>query len=70
MLVLSRRSGQIIQITPRPTLDPATPIIELFRHGPIEVVAVRIDNGQVRLGFNAHPELLVLRQELVVEINS
>ena len=68
MLVLTRRLGQIVQITPHPTLDLSTPIGELFRNRPIEVVVTRVGGGQVKLGFSAHPGLLVLRQELVVGI--
>ncbi len=64
MLILTRRPGQIIKITPHETLNPATPIGELFESGDIEIKIVKTDGYQVRLGINAHPDLLVLRKEL------
>ena len=64
MLILTRRTGQILAIEPRANLDPATPVGELFRDGPIEIIVCRIDCQQVRLGITAHSGLLVMRQEL------
>ena len=63
MLILTRRSGQMLTIHPHATLDPATTIGELFRAGPIEVLVSRIDGDKVRIGINAHPELLITRCE-------
>ena len=64
MLVLTRRSGQIIEIKPDPSLDLATPIGELFARGPIEVVALRTKNTEVKIGIRADLGFLVLRSEL------
>ena len=63
MLILTRRSGQMLTIHPQETLDLATPIGDLFRAGPIEVIVSRIDGDKVRIGINAHPDLLIARSE-------
>ena len=63
MLVLTRKPGQIIDITPAPSLDLTTTIGELFSHGPIEVIALAINGSQVRLGIRADLGFLVLRRE-------
>jgi sRNA-binding carbon storage regulator CsrA len=64
MLILTRLPGQRLRIEPRPDLDPATPVAELFRGGPIEILVARVEGGRVQLGVEAHPGLLVLRDEL------
>ena len=61
MLVLTRKSGQRLTINLQGSLDPATPIGELFRAGPIEVIVGRIDGDKVRIGINAHQDLLITR---------
>lgn len=63
MLILTRKPGQMLTIHPQGTLDPATPIGELFRAGPIEVIVSRIYGDKVRIGINAHPGLLITRSE-------
>ena len=67
MLILTRRSGQMLTIHPQETLDLATPIGDLFRAGPIEVIVSRIDGDKVRIGINAHPDLLIARSERETE---
>ena len=67
MLILTRKSGQMLTIHLQGTLDPATPIGELFRAGPIEVIVGRIDGDKVRIGINAHPDLLIARSERETE---
>ena len=64
MLVLTRKPGQIVEIRLAPSLDPATPIGELFARGPIEVVALRTKNTEVKLGIRADLGFLILRSEL------
>lgn len=66
MLILARKPGQVINITCAESLDPGMPIGELFINGPIEIIINRIVGKQVRVGINAHPGLLILRQELEV----
>ena len=63
MLVLTRKPGQIVEIKPAPSLDLATPIGELFTHGPIEVIALTINGSQVKLGIRADLGFLILRRE-------
>jgi len=65
MLVLTRKPGQIVEIKPNPDLDLTTPIGELFARGPIEVVALRTKNTEVKLGIRADLGFLILRSELV-----
>ena len=64
MLILTRRIGQRLLIEPLHGLDPATPVGELFREGPIVITVCRVDCQQVRLGIDADANLLVVRQEL------
>lgn len=64
MLVLTRRSGQSIRLAPDPALDPATPIGELFRDGPIRIYIVGIAENRLRVGIEAHPRIEVVRDEL------
>ena len=64
MLILTRKPGQLLIITPHASLDLSTPVGELFRNGPIEITVVRLEGSQVRLGINAPSSLLVLRDEL------
>ncbi len=65
MLILSRRPGQVLRILPGPEVDPSTPVATLFDHGPIEIIVARVLGVHVRLGISAHPQLIVLRRELV-----
>ena len=67
MLTLTRKLGQVLRIAPLPSLDPATPVGELFRMGPIEVMVMRIEGNHVRLGIKAPASLLIVRNELVGE---
>ena len=64
MLILTRKPGQLLIITPHASLDRSTPVGELFRNGPIEIAVVRLEGSQVRLGISAPSSLLVLRDEL------
>ena len=63
-LALTRKPGQVLKIAPHESVNPTTPICELFRDGPIEIVVTKIQGTQVRLGINAHASFLVLRDEL------
>lgn len=64
MLILTRYPGQAIRLAPHPELDPATPIGELFRDGPIRIYIVGIAENRVRVGIEAHPRIEVVRDEL------
>jgi sRNA-binding carbon storage regulator CsrA len=65
MLVLTRRSGQSVRLAPDPALDPATPISELFRDGPIHIHVYHMEGGRIRLGIEADPGIVILRDELL-----
>ena len=64
MLVLTRKVGERLFIELAPGVDPATPVGEFFRRGPVEIVVTRITSANVRLGIQAHSGLLILRGEL------
>ena len=64
MLILTRKPGQLIKIEPDESLDPSTPVSELFVNGPIEVWVTQVIGPQVKLGIHAHPRLVILRNEL------
>jgi sRNA-binding carbon storage regulator CsrA len=64
MLVLTRKTGQSIKIDLTDELSWKTPVGALFVDGPIEVVVNKIGDGQVSLGIVAHPDFLILRDEL------
>ena len=66
MLVLTRKSGQIITIQPHASLCPATPIAQLFANGPIEIVVTQVWGNAVRLGIQAHSEFFTYRRELEI----
>jgi sRNA-binding carbon storage regulator CsrA len=62
MLILSRKSGQIITIGP--VADSAQPLPSpYFADGPIEILVTRVLGGEVRLGISAHPSLMIQRGE-------
>lgn len=67
VLILNRQPGQSLIIRPQPTLDPATPVGELFRAEPIEVRVTGVRGSHVRLGVTAHGGLCILRDELKPE---
>lgn len=64
MLMLTRRSGQSIRLAPDPALDPATPVSEFFRDGPIHIYVGHVESNRVQIGIEAHPTIVILRDEL------
>ena len=68
MLVLTRRPGESIKIKPDAALDPNTPVGSLFADGPIEIIVTQVNGQQVKLGIIAHPDLVILRDELWEEV--
>ena len=64
MLMLTRRSGQSIRLAPDPALDPATPVGEFFRDGPIHIHVGHVEGNRVQIGIEAHPDIVILRDEL------
>ena len=64
MLILTRHPGQSLSLHPHPTLDPGTPVEQLFAEGSIRVQVLRVEGLQVRLGVAAPAGLCILREEL------
>jgi len=64
MLILTRNPGQSLFIHPHPTLDPGTPVEQLFADGPIRLQVLRVQGPQVRLGVAAPAGFCILREEL------
>lgn len=64
MLVLTRRTGEGIEIYPSGDIRPDMTVAELFRDGPLEIHINRINPGQVRISIKAPRELAILRAEL------
>lgn len=64
MLILTRRSRQSIRLVPDPDIDPATPIGEIFRDGPIQIYVWHMDEDRIRVGIEAPARIIVLRDEL------
>jgi sRNA-binding carbon storage regulator CsrA len=65
MLVLTRRIGETLLIDLSESVDPATPVGDLFADGPMEVAVLEVNGNQVRVGFEAPAELDIVRDELV-----
>ena len=63
MLILTRKPSQSLSIHPHPTLDPGTPVEQLFVSGPIQVQVVGVQGAQVRLGVAAPAGFCILRDE-------
>ena len=64
MLILTRHPGQSLSLHPHPTLDPGTPVEQLFAEGSIRVQVLRVQGPQVHLGVAAPAGLCILREEL------
>ena len=67
MLILSRKTGQSVIIQPDESLDPETPIKELFRDGPIEVVVRKAGQNQISMYIQADLGFSILRRELLID---
>ena len=63
MLILTRKPSQSLSIHPHPTLDPGTPVEQLFAGGPIQVQVIGVQGAQVRLGVAAPAGFCILRDE-------
>ena len=63
MLVLTRRAGEAITLSPSKDIDPNMTVGEFFASGTITIEVLEI-GGQVKLGIEAPRALKVLRDEL------
>lgn len=68
MLILTRKPSQSLSIHPHPTLDPGTPVEQLFVGGPIQVQVVGVQGTQVRLGVAAPAGFCILRDECLPRV--
>lgn len=66
MLVLARKSGEMIRIDLMEGVDPRTPLGDLFAAGSIEITIASIKGTQVKIGIQAEQRFRVLRGELCV----
>jgi len=64
MLILTRKPGQSFKIQIQATPNLGTDVGELLGESPIQVVVTQVRGKQVKLGIQAHPNLLILREEL------
>ena len=64
MLVLARKAGESIIVTLKEGIDPETPAHVLFDAGPIEILVAHLGRAEVKLAIQAHPDLVILRNEL------
>ncbi len=65
MLVLSRKLGEAIVISPGIEVDNSMTVAELFSEGPIKIEIRQTKGRQVKLGFDAPRSLSIKRYELV-----
>jgi len=65
MLILTRKPGQAIEIRPDSCVNPQAPLSTLFESGPIHISVTAVSGRTVRLGIQAHPQLCIVREELV-----
>jgi len=63
MLFLTRSPSQSIFLALASDADPATPIGELFKDGPIRLRVMAVRGSQVRVGVQVPPLLEVHREE-------
>jgi len=65
MLVLTRRSGQSVLLSPKSDLDPKMQVADLFAGGPVTVTVLAVRGDQIKLGIEAPTSVRVMREELV-----
>jgi sRNA-binding carbon storage regulator CsrA len=64
MLLIKRKPGEAFLIQPADTLDPRTPIQDLFGSGPIKIQIRQINGIQVKVGIRADERFAIIREEL------
>ena len=63
MLVLTRKPGQLVLISPKVDMPPGLLVAEMFEAGPILLVVRRVDRGSLSLGIEAPRWLYIERAE-------
>lgn len=70
MLILTRKEGESLHLLLHPDTPSDLTAHELFAAGPIVIAyKERLDSGAVRIGIQAPPEVVVLREELVLSVH-
>ena len=64
MLIITRKPGQSFTIRPQDTRNFCADVGEILGESPIQVVVTQVRGKQVKLAIQAHPDLLILREEL------
>lgn len=64
MLLIARREGESLYIYPDESLDPDTPISEVFT-GPITIKLDELRSNQAKLAIDAPEALEIVREELL-----
>ena len=70
MLQLKRKPGQSFTIKPGKGMDLSLSVGEVFQEMPIHVTLNRLENGSAKIGIVAHRELLIIRDELILNWGS
>ena len=65
MLILTRTVGRGVLIGLAPDVSQEVTARALFAEGPIKVLIAEVGRRYVRLGVEADPRLVILRDELV-----
>jgi len=65
MLILTRREGESIFISPSDNLSPETTVAELFADGDIEIHIFNSHLTHASIGIQAPEKLTILGDELV-----
>ena len=68
MLILTRREGEALTLSPSKDIDPDIVVRELFAGSPITIEVIE-SGSQILLGIDAPRDLKVLRLELSSEHN-
>jgi len=64
MLVLTRKAGEAVTIEIDRSVDPKTTVGAVLDGQPVTIWVSQIKGGQVKLGVEAPPSLVILRDEL------
>ena len=64
MLIFTQAPGHSLTIHPQPSLDPATPVEQLFANGPVVIQVFGVKGVQAHLGVAAPTGLCIVREPL------
>lgn len=61
MLIIKRKTDEVITIEPSPGLDTSQTVNDLFRGGAIEITLLEVGRNQVKFAINAPEQLKIWR---------